>query len=59
MANEQLLSVDDVARILSVSRSMVYKMMYGGMLPETIRVGSLPRWRQADIDQWIADRKPD
>ncbi len=51
-----LLSPDQVAERLAVSRSMVYKLARTGELP-AVYVGRLPRFAEADILEFIATRR--
>jgi excisionase family DNA binding protein len=51
-SEERLLNVDEVARILHVSRSMVYWLARGGDLP-TIRIHSIMRFRASDVQRYI------
>jgi excisionase family DNA binding protein len=49
---ESLYKASQVAQLLNISRSMVYKLMDMGYLP-TIRIGSIVRVRQCDLDEFI------
>jgi excisionase family DNA binding protein len=49
----QLLSVDDVAAVLSVSSKTVRRMIGLGALP-TCRVGRLVRVQRMDLERYIA-----
>jgi excisionase family DNA binding protein len=51
-----LLSADQVADLLAVSRSMIYKLLRTGELP-AVYVGRLPRFAEADILEFIATRR--
>jgi excisionase family DNA binding protein len=48
----RLLTVTEVARILAVSRSSVYRLVERGELPR-VRVGGSARFRAADIEALI------
>jgi len=49
---DRLLSVDDVADLLSVSRNWVYRQARSeGLVP--LRVGKHCRWRARDVRAWI------
>jgi predicted DNA-binding transcriptional regulator AlpA len=53
-AIEPLLSIDDLARILSCSRRAVERLRSGGKLPPpTMTVGRCPRWTPKLIREWI------
>lgn len=49
----QLLRVSDVAKILSVGVSSVWRLARNGQLPAPIRVGGSTRWRRTDIEALI------
>ena len=52
-----LLSVDDVAHLLNVSRRAVYRLVEGGGLPHHRLVGrNLLRFRESDLESWIDSR---
>ncbi len=53
-----LLKDSDVAERLAVSRRQVWKLRASGRLPEPIRMGGNVRWRESDIDQWVAEGCP-
>ena len=48
-----LLTVDDVARLLSVSTRTVWRLLSKGEFPEPVRLGKVVRWRLAEIQFWI------
>lgn len=48
----RLFTVPDVARILSLSRATVYKLIYSGELP-TVRIGRSRRIAAEDLDNWV------
>jgi predicted DNA-binding transcriptional regulator AlpA len=51
---EPLLSIDGVARALSVSRPTIERMRSGGKLPlPDLHIGRMPRWRCETIRRWI------
>jgi excisionase family DNA binding protein len=52
-----LLTADDVAALLGVSRTFVYRLSRCGQLP-TVRLGErYVRYRAQTIDEWIAGRE--
>lgn len=54
---EPMLSVDDLARILSGSRRTVERMRSAGKLPRPdLHLGKCPRWRPDTVRAWIADQ---
>lgn len=48
-----LLSVEQVATMLSVSKRTVWRMLSAGQLVEPIYVRGNTRWRHAEIQKWI------
>lgn len=54
----RLLTLNDVADILSVSRRTLQYMIARGEFPLGVKVtDSLVRWKEADVDAWIDERK--
>ncbi|HTP03434.1 MAG TPA: helix-turn-helix domain-containing protein [Anaerolineales bacterium] len=53
---ERLLDAGDVADILHVSRSMVYRLIEEGNL-SPIRIGHALRFRQKDVQAYIETRR--
>ena len=48
-----LLGVDDVARLLSCGRTMVYQLIRSGRLP-AIKLGALTRVPISSVDEFVA-----
>ena len=48
-----LLSVQQLASMLSVSKRTVWRMLSAGELIEPIRVRGNTRWRHAEVQEWI------
>lgn len=53
---ESLLTVDDVARRLSVPRSWVYSSAEAGTLP-SVKVGRYRRFVPSEIEQYLSARR--
>ena len=51
---ERLLDYAEVCRRLKLGRTQVYLMVQRGELPEPMRIGRARRFREADIDAYIA-----
>jgi excisionase family DNA binding protein len=49
----ELLTIDDVARVLNASRSHVYRLRASGKLPEPLPLGHIVRWHAATIAAWL------
>lgn len=54
-----LLSARDLRKALGVTASTLYRWMKEGAFPAQIHVGSLARWRRADVDAWIRAKAED
>ncbi len=54
----QMLTADELAALLKVSRRTIWRMRSSGQLPRPIKVGGAVRWRLADIEVWIAEGCP-
>ncbi len=55
-ANGRLLSIDDVAGLLNVSRKTVYRLISRGELP-AMRVGERLRFRPSEIHEYLERRR--
>ncbi len=54
VAAAALVGVEGFRRILGVSRSQFYRLWKSGRFPTpAARLGRSPRWRKAEIDDWI------
>ena len=53
-----LLTVDDLALLLKISRDTVDRMRAAGETPVPFRVGRSLRWQRAAIEWWLANPKP-
>ncbi len=53
-----LIPVREVAGMATCSPRHVYRMSDAGLMPKPIKLGSLVRWRRAEILAWIADGCP-
>jgi excisionase family DNA binding protein len=52
---DQMLSLQEVAKILNISMSKVYKMSAGRILPIT-KIGERALVRRAELQEWIVKR---
>lgn len=50
----QLLTPESLAHRLALSTQTIYNRMQSGDLPPHLRLGRLPRWRESDVDDWLA-----
>ena len=51
---ETLLTYADVTARTKLTRTHIWRMAKRGEFPAPIRIGRVPRWREADVDAWIA-----
>ena len=49
-----LLDVHGVAGMCTCSTMHVRRLSDAGKMPPPVRLGSLVRWRRADIEEWLA-----
>lgn len=47
-----LMTVEDVAKLLKVEKQLVYKLKRDRKIP-FIKIGGVIRFRRVDIDEWI------
>jgi len=52
---EKLLTVDELAQVLSVKKSTIYQWRHLGLIPY-IKVGRFVRFREKDIQNWLSSR---
>ena len=53
MDSAKLLTVRDVARLLSVSTRQVWRLREHGQLPRPVRLGGSVRWRAEELCDWL------
>ncbi len=49
-----LLSPEDVADLLDIGRSTLYRLSSAGKVPRPVKVGRSTKWRRREIEAWIA-----
>lgn len=54
-----LISAEELATILKVSKRTLWRLLSGAKLPRPVHVGRSPRWRLNEINAWIAAGCPD
>ena len=50
---QQLLTAQDVAEMLDIGRSTLYRLKSSGKVPRPVKIGGSVRWRRAEIKAWI------
>lgn len=56
MADEQLMSVTELAEYLNVNISTIYMWSQRGQFP-AMKIGALWRYRRSDIEAWLNSRR--
>lgn len=51
--DKQLLTVSDVAEVLGLGVSTIWRQVKLGNIPEPVRIGGSTRWRKADIEELV------
>ena len=56
----QFYRVNELAKILSVSRASIYNWCNQGNFPKPIKISdSVTVWRSSDIENWVNEREGD
>ncbi len=53
-----LLTADEVAALLGVSRSVFYRWDARGDVPRALRIGRMRRWSRLEVIRWVERRCP-
>ncbi len=53
---DKLLTIDELAVILTVKKSTIYQWVHLGLIPR-IKVGRLLRFKEGDIEEWLASKQ--
>ena len=57
MEEFQFYRVNELTKILSVSRASIYNWLNKGTFPKPIKISdSVSVWRKSDIEEWVSDR---
>ena len=54
----KLLDVQAVADLLDCSPRHIYRLTYTGRMPAPVKLGTLARWPQRAIEEWILNGCP-
>ncbi|MBX9681854.1 MAG: helix-turn-helix domain-containing protein [Gemmataceae bacterium] len=57
-ASPLLITADEVARLLNLSKRTLWRLLSAGKLPAPVRLGNAVRWRREEIRQWISQGCP-
>ena len=58
LSERMLITVKDLARMLSVSERSVWRLVSAGRIPIPIKIGSFVRWHRDEIEHWIQQGCP-
>lgn len=50
----ELLDVKGVAALLACSKRHIFRLADAGRMPRPVRLGTLVRWRKAEVLDWIS-----
>lgn len=50
---KQLLTVSDVAEVLGLGVSTIWRQVKLGNIPDSVHIGGSTRWRKADIEELV------
>lgn len=53
---ERLLKIDQICDLLQVSRSLVYKWMHYGFIPN-VKIENMIRFKESEINRWVERKK--
>ncbi len=53
---DKLLTIDELAEVLSVKKSTIYQWVHLGLIPH-IKVGRLLRFKEGNIQKWLVSRQ--
>jgi predicted DNA-binding transcriptional regulator AlpA len=53
---DKFLRINDVLRLIPVSRSTFHRMVDAGEFPKAIRIGNVPMWSEADVSKFMKDK---
>jgi len=53
----EALRLKDIAALLKVSIPTIHRWRSSGYLPAPSKVGSIPIWDRAEIEQWIRSQR--
>jgi predicted DNA-binding transcriptional regulator AlpA len=49
----QLLHAKQLMELLNIGKTSFYEMKATGRLPKPVRIGTIQRWRLADVEKWL------
>ena len=58
-SQEILLDAKSLGKILSLSKRQIFRLKSFHKLPPCVKIGGSIRWRQSDVDRWLAMGCPD
>ena len=55
MTEALFLKDTEVAALLGISKSSVWRLTANGTLPQPVRIGGMTRWKRAEIEATFSD----
>jgi excisionase family DNA binding protein len=55
--HDRLMTPAEVADLLRVDARTLRDLRRAGDAPPSVQIGSRPRWRRADVDAWLGERR--
>jgi excisionase family DNA binding protein len=49
----QLITVDELSKLLGMSKRTVWRLLSVGQVPRPVRIGRSTRWRLDEVRRWI------
>lgn len=53
MVGDRLMDIEAVRQMLRVSKRTVYRLMSEGVFPKPVRIGSLSRWFESEVQAFL------
>jgi len=53
---KNLLTINDLTRILRCSKRHVWRLVEKGDMPPPIKIGSASRWKTESINNWLKEK---
>ena len=55
--SSRLLDIDEVGELVRLTREAIYARRSRGDFARAIKIGGVLRWRVADVEAWLEDRR--
>ena len=54
-STDRLLRLKDILTLTALGRSSIYRKMRASSFPEPLKIGWVVRWRESEVQAWLAD----